>query len=73
MYAIEERSAWSKKFDKGELTSYYLEEYRRNRDDPFWRSTRELEKLCEYAILLEKKVENLKDEIYELNYVLKST
>lgn len=62
MYALDERNSWYMAFDQGKLTSYYLEEYKKNRDNPCWRSTRELEKLCEYAILLERKVEILEQE-----------
>lgn len=68
MYAIEERNSWAADFEKGQLKSYYLEQYREGRNDPFWRSTRELEKLCEYAILLEKEVKKLKEQNHVQRY-----
>lgn len=63
MYAHEERATWPELFEKGELKPYFLEEYREHRHDPFWRSTRGLEMLCEYAILLEEKVNKLQKEL----------
>ena len=35
---------------------YYLEEYRKKKDDPLWRSTAALETMCEYILFLESKL-----------------
>jgi hypothetical protein len=67
MYAHEERATWPEMFEKGELKPYFLIEYREHRFDPFWRSTRELEMICEYAILLEEKVKKLEKELEDAN------
>jgi hypothetical protein len=54
MLAHEERQAWREEYEEGkQCDSYLLELYRHHRDDPLWRSSREVEKLCEYILFLE--------------------
>ena len=53
---VDERNEWAR--NPRELAdNYYLNQYKFNRGDPFWRSTRELEKLCEYVLYLERLVD----------------
>ena len=57
MYADEERNYWRKCFENGiTIPNHYLDEYRKHRDDPTWRSTRSLEYLCEYILFLEEQL-----------------
>lgn len=53
--AIKQRMMWQEAFRNGEaVNSFYLREHKKNRNDPHWRTTRELEHLCEYIIYLEE-------------------
>ena len=50
----DERNEWKKLLESGgQLNIYVLQQYRQNRDSNLWRSTREVEKLCEYILFLE--------------------
>lgn len=50
----DERSEWRRHLELGGLLDIYvLQQYRLNRDSDLWRSTREVEKLCEYILFLE--------------------
>ena len=55
MSVVEEREEWARNA-RQLADNYYLNQYKLNRGDPFWRSTRELERLCEYVLYLESKV-----------------
>lgn len=57
-----ERKLWKKRFERGiRVESPWLEDYEKNRYSNLWRSTRGLEKLCEYILYLESKMtENVK-------------
>lgn len=51
----DERKAWRKEIEEGIWNEpYILQQYRENRDSNLWRSTREVEKLCEYILYLEE-------------------
>ena len=57
MSLIEERNKWRREFSAGEHPSIHvLDEYRENRDSELWRSTRAVEKICEYALYLESVI-----------------
>jgi len=50
----DERDGWLKHLVSGGLLDIYvLQQYRLNRNSNLWRSTREVEKLCEYLLFLE--------------------
>jgi len=50
----DERNEWRRQLEGGgQLDIYVLQQYRENRDSNLWRSTREVEKLCEYILFLE--------------------
>ncbi len=54
---LEERNRWRSEFAEGKsIDSPWLEDYRKNRDSELWRSTRAMEKLCEYVLYLEEKL-----------------
>ncbi len=51
---IEERDEWRRQLESGSaLSIYVLQQYRLNRNSDLWRSTREVEKLCETILFLE--------------------
>lgn len=57
IFAIDEREKWQKEFRNGKpCDSVWLGRHRKNRGKSDWRSTRELEMICEYIIYLEGKV-----------------
>lgn len=50
----DERNQWRQHLESGgELSIYVLQQYRLNRNSNLWRSTREVEKLCETILFLE--------------------
>jgi len=50
----DERNEWRRQLEGGgQLDIYVLQQYREHRDSNLWRSTREVEKLCEYILFLE--------------------
>ena len=50
----DERYTWRQEIKHGFWHEpYVLQQYRVNRDSNLWRSTREVEKLCEYILHLE--------------------
>jgi len=50
----DERYTWKHEIEQGFWHEpYVLQQYRANRDSNLWRSTREVEKLCEYILYLE--------------------
>lgn len=50
----DERNEWRRKLESdGLLDIYVLQQYRLNRNSSLWRSTREVEKLCETILFLE--------------------
>lgn len=58
MYALDERNHWRFEFEGGlKPSNHYLDEYRRKRSDPTWRSARIIEQLCEYILYLEEELE----------------
>lgn len=60
MLVIDQRKEWRKRLEGGwKPDIYYLEDYRYNRNNPYWRSTKSLEILCEYVLFLEEKVNEL--------------
>lgn len=51
----DERDEWCQQLESGgQLDIYVLQQYRINRNSDLWRSTREVEKLCEYILFLER-------------------
>lgn len=51
---IDERDAWRRQLESGShLDIYVLQQYKLNRNSNLWRSTREVEKLCETILFLE--------------------
>lgn len=66
-WLVDERNRWRQEFESGEkLNHHYLEQYRRNRNSELWRSTRALERICEYILYLEAEVEELHAQIADL-------
>ncbi len=56
MSLTEERNHWRKQMGSDTFQEpHYLTEYRINRDSDLWRSTRAVERLCEYILYLESK------------------
>jgi hypothetical protein len=54
---LEERDNWRKEFVQGVGEyPYLLTLYKENRGSELWRSTRIMERLCEYALYLEGKL-----------------
>ncbi len=50
----DERNKWRRQIKAGLWHEpYILQQYRINRESNLWRSTREVEKLCEYVLFLE--------------------
>jgi len=50
----DERNEWRRQLESGSaLNIYVLQQYRLNRNSDLWRSTREVEKLCETILFLE--------------------
>jgi len=56
---LDERNQWKRDFEKG-FSHLWLDEYRKNRDNPSWRSSRMMEQLCEYILYLEEIVNESK-------------
>lgn len=57
MSLVEERDKWREEFANNTYEPiYYLEKYRENRNSNMWRSTREFERFCEYALYLEDEL-----------------
>ena len=56
MNVVEERNSWHSEFDAG-FEPFYLKDYRKKRDDEYWRAAKALEQVCEYVLYLEKKLE----------------
>jgi hypothetical protein len=53
----DERHKWRFEIEQGFwLEPYVLEQYRKNRESSLWRSTWEVEKLCEYVLFLEAEL-----------------
>ncbi|CAB4127134.1 hypothetical protein UFOVP260_22 [uncultured Caudovirales phage] len=53
-WLTEERKEWRRQLESGGvLNIYVLQQYRLNRNSDLWRSTREVEKLCETILFLE--------------------
>ncbi len=53
----DEREAWRFEMKRGLFHEpYVLQQYRENRSSNLWRSTREVEKLCEYVLHLEEQL-----------------
>lgn len=53
-WLTDERKKWRSDIEQGMWNEpYVLQQYRENRDSNLWRSTREVEKLCEYVLYLE--------------------
>jgi hypothetical protein len=50
---VDERNKWRKEFEGGDENLIILNEYRKNRESESWRVSREVERLCEYALYLE--------------------
>lgn len=60
MNLLEERNHWRKQCEDGTFEEpQYIKEYRTNRESELWRSTRQVEKLCEYVLYLESLVKLL--------------
>ena len=58
MNLVEERHAWRTEIEAGTFQEpYELQMYRTQRESHYWRSSRIVERLCEYIIYLEKLVE----------------
>ena len=55
----EQRDVWRKRFEEGSDYPVLLETYKANRDKETWRSVIMVESLCEYATLLEEKVDKM--------------
>lgn len=52
-----ERRRWRRQYERGiKPDSPWLQDYIKNRDSDLWRSTRALERLCEYILYLEDKL-----------------
>lgn len=50
----DERNEWRRQLESGSgLSIYVLQQYKLNRNSDLWRSTREVEKLCETILFLE--------------------
>ena len=61
---LEERQSWREYYKNGGRPDCpYLNDYVKNRDSDLWRSTRALEKLCEYILYLEEKIMDFDDII----------
>lgn len=53
----DERNSWRYDLENGLWNEpYVLQQYREHRESNLWRSTREVEKLCEYVLYLEDKL-----------------
>lgn len=57
MDLVEERNSWYKEFEEGEYP-LGLEIYKSHRDTNSWRNSRMFEKVCEYCIYLEGKLDD---------------
>ena len=52
-----ERYKWREQMENGTFEiPHFLLEYKQNRDSDLWRMSRQHEKLCEYALFLEDKI-----------------
>lgn len=59
----DERHTWRYEIEHGLWHEpYVLQQYRENRESNLWRSTREVEKLCEYVLFLEDKLSKKTDD-----------
>lgn len=59
---LDERKAWEHELKHNLWTEpFILEQYRKNRNSNEWRTTRQVERLCEYVLFLEKKLEEFND------------
>lgn len=59
MSLLNEREMFRKLIEKNGCPQWpVLEDYRANRNSNSWRTTTSLERICEYIIYLENKVEN---------------
>ncbi|QDP66510.1 MAG: hypothetical protein Tp1111DCM1126091_16 [Prokaryotic dsDNA virus sp.] len=57
MLATESRDLWKEQFELGYTPSdIVLDDYRRHRDNPYWRVSSQVEQLCEYILYLEKEL-----------------
>ncbi len=72
MNLLEERQSWRRKFeaDVGEYP-YLLTLYKEKRSSELWRSTRIMEYLCEYALYLESKVNDIDYKSFIKGYNLR--
>ena len=58
----DERHKWRYEIERGLWSEpFVLQQYRANRESNLWRSTREVEKLCEYVLYLEDKLSKKTD------------
>ncbi len=56
-WLVDERNKWRDEINQGIwFEPHVLQQYRANRESNLWRSTREVEKLCEYVLHLEEKL-----------------
>lgn len=64
----DERNSWRKEIEKDFWNEpYVLQQYRQYRNSNLWRSTREVEKLCEYILYLESCIKAINKESYDNN------
>lgn len=58
MNIVDERYTLRRAFEKGYKPDCpVLEDYRKNRNNPHWRLSKQIETLCEYILYLEAKSE----------------
>lgn len=56
-FAKEQRLFWRECMENGQVPDInILEDYRANRDSPYWRSTQMMEIMCEYILYLEERM-----------------
>lgn len=60
----DERHTWRVEIEQGLWHEpLVLQQYRENRESNLWRSTREVEKLCEYVLFLEEQLAKHREHI----------
>ena len=58
MTVVGQRKQWRESYENGEKpSSRILEDYRENRENPYWRLSGQVEALCEYILFLEEALE----------------
>lgn len=57
MDLVQERESWRKEMESGTFFVHHMyQSYKMNRNSPYWRSTKQLERLFEYIMYLEEQL-----------------